>query len=407
VNRNLVSFFVFRLVRQHQRMSKRLASTAFLALLTACGSATPSATPAIAAAIYPTTPLAPTATQASAAVSAAASAAASTATVVATEAPTQAPADVAAALPQQQALHPLTIESMRQRAYPGSDIVVEQTLPVGSNYNRYYVSYLSEGLKIYAYLTVPRAKKPATGWPVVVFNHGYIPPDVYRTTERYIAYQDAFARNGYIVLRSDYRGHDKSEGDPNGAYGSPGYVIDVLNAVASIKKYPDADPNRIGMWGHSMGGYITLRAMVINKDIKAGVIWAGVVASYTDLLTRWRRPNNNAAPVPGDPNQPQRRRWRQELQEQFGTPESNPQFWNSISANSYLNDLSGPVQLHHGTNDTSVPFEFSDILQQQIQDVEGTVEYFTYPGDNHNLSGNLGVALRRSVQFFDRYVKGG
>lgn len=303
-------------------------------------------------------------------------------------------------------LHPLSIESMRQREYPGSDIVIEETLASGSNYNRYYVSYLSEGLKIYALLTVPRGKKPATGWPAVVFNHGFIPPDVYKTTERYIAYVDAFARNGYIVLRSDYRGHDRSEGEPTGAYGSPGYVIDVLNAVSSVKRYKDADPNRIGMWGHSMGGYITLRAMVINKDIKAGVIWAGVVASYPDMLARWRRNNTNATPTP-DPNATPTagRRWRQSLQEEYGTPAENPAFWNSISANSYLQDLSGPVQLHHGTADASVPYEFSVTLDQQIKDAGGARELLTYAGDNHNLSGNLSLALRRSVQFFDKRVK--
>ena len=43
------------------------------------------------------------------------------------------------------------------------------------------------------------------------------------------------------------------------------------------------------MWGHSMGGYITVRSMVTAGDIKAGVIWAGVVASYPDLMERWRR----------------------------------------------------------------------------------------------------------------------
>ena len=303
-------------------------------------------------------------------------------------------------------LHPLTIESMRQREYPGSEITLEQTLAPGSNYNRYYVSYLSEGMKIYALLTVPRGQKPATGWPVVVFNHGFIPPDVYKTTERYIAYVDAFARNGYIVLRSDYRGHDKSEGEARGAYGSPDYVIDVLNGLASVKRYKDADPKRIGMWGHSMGGYITLRAMVINKDIKAGVIWAGVVASYADLIERWRR-NNNATPTP-DPNATPTagRRWRQTLQEEHGTPAENPAFWNSISANSYLKDLSGPVQLHHGTSDTSVPYEFSETLNQQIQDAGGTVEMFSYRNDNHNISGNLSLALRRSVQFIDKHVKG-
>src|SRR5215211_9112125 len=97
-------------------------------------------------------------------------------------------------------LHPLQIEAMRAAAYPGSDIVIESVLDPGVNYSRYYVSYLSEGLKIYALMTVPDGEKPPTGWPVIIFNHGFIPPDVYRTTERYIAYVDLIARSGYIVF---------------------------------------------------------------------------------------------------------------------------------------------------------------------------------------------------------------
>ena len=164
----------------------------------------------------------------------------------------------------------LTIEFLRRGVYPGSDLAIEQTLSPGSNYARYIASYRSEGLKIYALLTVPNKEKPPNGWPVIVFNHGYIPPQQYRTTERYIAYTDGFSRNGYILLRPDYRGHGNSEGNPSGAYGSNDYTIDVLNALSSIKRYKDADPNRIGMWGHSMGGFITLRAMVTAKDPRWG-----------------------------------------------------------------------------------------------------------------------------------------
>ncbi|HSN77314.1 MAG TPA: alpha/beta fold hydrolase, partial [Anaerolineae bacterium] len=220
---------------------------------------------------------------------------AATPTTTATQPPTVEPTatsiPTATPTPTATPIFPLSIEYLRLQDFSGSELVIEQTLAPGSNYDRYYASYYSEGLKQYGLLTVPRGQRPESGWPVIIFNHGYIPPTQYKTTERYVAYVDGFARNGYIVFRPDYRGHDRSEGAPSGAYGSPDYVIDVLNAAGALKRYPDADPQRIGMWGHSMGGWITLRAMVVDPDIQAGVIWGGVVGSYEDLLTGWRRGN--------------------------------------------------------------------------------------------------------------------
>lgn len=300
-------------------------------------------------------------------------------------------------------LHPLTIESMRRREYPGSEITIEETLTSGANYARYIASYRSEGLKIYALLTVPYGQPPEAGWPVIVFNHGYIRPDLYRTTERYVAYVDNLARHGYIVFRSDYRGHDESEGITRGAYGAPDYVVDVLNAAQAMRGFAGADPDRIGMWGHSMGGYITLRSMVIDERIRAGVIWAGVVASYADLLTRWRRtptPSGGATQTPAAG-----RAWRSGLMAAYGPPDENPEFWSSISAQGYLEELSGPLQLHHGTGDTSVPVEFSEMLYDQVIEEGGVVELYVYPGADHNLSGPFAVAMQRTIAFFDEYLK--
>ena len=297
---------------------------------------------------------------------------------------------------QEDQLSPLSIKYMRQQTYPGSEITIEQTLPAGINYNQYITSYKSDGLKIYALLTVPQGEKPKNGWPVIIFNHGYIPPEQYRTTERYVAYVDALARSGYIVFKSDYRGHGNSEGKADGGYGSNAYTIDVLNALSSMKKYKDADPDKIGMWGHSMGGGITLRSMVVSKDIKVGVIWAGVVGSYPDLINNWRR---MSAVMPS-----RAFGWRQQLIDKYGTPQQNPDFWNSISANSYLEGISGPLQLHHAKGDAHVPIEFSEKLNEQMKTAGKTVEYYSYDSDDHNISQNFSVAMQRSINFFNEYL---
>lgn len=317
--------------------------------------------------------------------------------IIQTKSPVPSPSHTPFEIPIDTLDHPLSIEVMRRREYPGSLIIIEQILEPGSNYSRYYVSYRSDGLKIYALMTVPDGDKPVNGWPVVIFNHGYIDPDNYRSTERYIEHVDEIARNGYIVFRSDYRGHGQSEGVARGAYGYPDYTIDVLNAVASMKAYRDADPDRIGMWGHSMGGYITLRSMVITKDIKIGVIWAGVVAPYPDLVYKWTQP---AADIPASENT-----WRTSLEAEYGTPSQNPAFWDAISANSYLTELSGPIQLQHGTGDAEVPVDFSTNLYQHLMIADIPVELYTYENDNHNLSNSFEVAMRRTLQTFDIYLK--
>lgn len=296
--------------------------------------------------------------------------------------------------------HPMSIEMLRAGDYPGSEIFIEKELDRGANYRRYYAYYLSEGLKIYALLTIPEGDMPEDGWPAIVFNHGYIPPDEYRTTERYINYVDRIARAGYIVFRIDYRGHDQSQGEATGAYGDPGYTIDVMNAVTSLKNHPQVNPEKIGMWGHSMGGFLTLRAMVISLDVKVGVVWAGVVAPYNDLLYNWRR-TGSFTPSPSSRGVG----WRTSWIEQYGTPMENPYFWDAVSANTYLSDLSGPLQLHHGTADEDVPLAFSENLAFQLNTLNLPYEFYIYEGDNHNISNYFTLAMDRTIAYFDLYLK--
>lgn len=295
---------------------------------------------------------------------------------------------------------PLTIESMRKKSYPGSEIKIEETLTSGSNYKRYIASYDSDGNKIYGLFTVPN-HIPEGKAPAIVFIHGHLDPKAYQTTERYVAYQDGFAKSGYVTFKPDLRGHGKSEGQDVNSNFSPVYVTDALNALSSLKRYKEVNKEKIGMWGHSMGGGITLRSMVVSKDIKAGVIWAGVVGDYEDLLERYRK---RIPWVPTSPTNSTSPAWFA-YSEKYGSPSANNPFWKAVDPYSYLNDISGPIELHHGTLDDSVPLEFSQHLRDALKSAGKEVSYFEYVGSDHNIAQGFPLAMQRSIAFFDKYLK--
>ena len=100
-----------------------------------------------------------------------------------------------------------------------------------------------------------------------------------------------------------------------------------------------------------------------------------------------------------------RRPGRQQLIDKYGDFDKNPEFWKSIAPISFVSDISGPIQIHHGTQDEEVPLLFSERLDEALKLAKKEVEMYTYEGDDHNLAINLGTALNRSVEFFDKYLK--
>lgn len=301
---------------------------------------------------------------------------------------------------------PLSIAYQRKKAYPGSEITTIESNGIYNSHEQFIVTYMSEGLKIRGLLAIPSGQKPPQGWPAIIFNHGYIPPEEYRTNERYVAYFNSFADNGYVVFKPDYRGHGQSEGQPTGAYFSDGYITDVMNAFKSIQKHPDVNAKKVGMWGHSMGGFLTLRAMVLTPEIQAGVVWGGVVSSYQDMYTLWWSNPNRERWQPSGRERNTSRTSREEITKQYGLPAPHSSFWRAISANSFVENMSGPIQIHHGTADLTVPWQISESLKKDLDKAKKPYEYYLYEGADHNLSSPaFELAIQRSIEFFDKYLK--
>jgi dipeptidyl aminopeptidase/acylaminoacyl peptidase len=288
---------------------------------------------------------------------------------------------------------PLAIASLRAREYPASELVIEQTLEPGANYQRHIASYLSDGFRIYGLLTVPDEAGGENGHAAILFLHGYIPPDTYITTRDYVATQDALASSGFLTFKPDMRGHGISEGEADGAHFSETYIVDTLNALSALENDPLVDAERIGIWGHSNGGLIGLRTILVTDRVKAASLWAGVVGSYEDMLetffSRIDFLQRLAPPVV----------------EEFGLPSENPDHWSLVDPFEYLDLVTTPVQLHHGVSDGSVPVELSRSLNDALLAAGKNVELYEYPGQGHNFYGEAFTeAMRRTIEFFNLYL---
>ena len=303
-------------------------------------------------------------------------------------------------------ISPISIDYLRTLNIQSNSVKIEEELSNSSNYKRYTASYLSEGNKVFGLLTVPLTEKPKESFPAIVFNHGYITPSQYVTTQSYISYVDYLARNGFVVFKIDYRGNGNSEGDASGSYFSSAYTIDAINALKALQKFDQINPNRIGMWGHSMAGNVVLRAMLVSKDIKAGVIWSGAVYSYKDFVT-YKINDSNYAHKPFETKEGTAQKDRetsseiQKIRNDSQTIDFNNSFWSSISLTKNIKYLTSPLQIHQATDDPVVNIGYSRDLVRVLKDNDKNYEFYEYSGGGHNInSPYFETAMERTVKFF-------
>src|SRR3989344_2566762 len=87
-----------------------------------------------------------------------------------------------------------------------------------------------------------------------------------------------------------------------------------------IRQLSVVHAERIGMWGHSLGGSVTLRSMVVSPDIRAGVIWGGVVGTYQEIFNEWWSKRVGPTFTPSQRERQANRPTRQSFIEKFGEP---------------------------------------------------------------------------------------
>ncbi len=285
----------------------------------------------------------------------------------------------------------LGVAELARRTYGEGTLRAVEPLGATDAFTRSLVAYDSDGLAVYGFLNVPAGEGP---FPVVIVIHGYVDPGVYNTLTYTTRYADALARAGFLAIHPNLRGYPPSDEGPNRL--RVGFAADVLNLIAHVQEQGGqpgvleaADPERIGLWGHSMGGGIAQRVLVVDGTRSGGAVDAVLLygsMSGDELLNHERIRDVFSGGARGN--------WDE------GDAPTAAELAR-INPIAHLDAVGAPVSIHHGTLDADVPPEWSERLCSLLQDAQKTVECFVYEGQPHTFSGD-GDALfvQRMVDFF-------
>lgn len=224
-----------------------------------------------------------------------------------------------------------------------------------------------DGTELNASIIKPRDFDPAKKYPVIFYVYGG--PDVQNVTNAWggasFLWREMMAERGYVIFSLDNRGaYGRGHAFETPLYRHFGKIelADQLAGVKYLRSHPYVDPARIGIYGSSFGGYMTLEAL-FNA---AGVFKAGAaIAPVTD----WHLYDTIYT------------------ERYMGRPQDNPAGYRDSSPLNQVGKLESKLFLAHGTGDDNVHFaNTADLLDALIQHGQYPADLVVLPGRGHGMS---------------------
>ncbi|MEQ8762284.1 MAG: S9 family peptidase [Planctomycetota bacterium] len=240
-----------------------------------------------------------------------------------------------------------------------------------------------------ALLYKPSGFDPSRRYPAVVFIHGagYL-QNVTRNLTRYavnMSFHQRLANKGYVVLDPDYR-HSKGYGrdfrtDIHGFMGGKD-LEDVVAGVEYLGNLGWVDTERVGIYGGSYGGFMTLMALFTSPDTFA---CGAALRSVTD----WRTYNS----------------WY--TNPRLGDPKEDAENYRLSSPIDHAEGLTQPLLILHGLKDSNVFAQDSIRLIEKLINLRKDFEAMLYPSQNHGFDDPDAWIdeYKRIERFFDRHLQ--
>lgn len=244
----------------------------------------------------------------------------------------------------------------------------------------------ADGQTLHYRLFKPAKLAAGKKYPVVVGVYGG--PGAQRVTNSWSGrdlYFQYLVQNGYLVFQLDNRGSEnrgKAFEDPIYRKLADVELADQISGVEYLRSLPYVDGNKIGIYGHSYGGYMAIMAMLRAGDYFAAGVSGAPVTDWALYDTHY-------------------------TERYLGHPGDNAQGYQQSAVFPYVDGLKGNLLIYHGMADDNVLFTHSTKLFSLLQEKGKPFEMMTYPGSKHAMFGQpVQTHLHQTITaFFDRTLK--
>lgn len=261
-------------------------------------------------------------------------------------------------------------------------------------------------------LNIPNGAGP---YPVLIMLRGYVDQEEYQTGVGTKNAAAEFAKNGYITIAPDFLGYGGSDAESSdiliSRFSKPLTVLQLLKNLENLRLevQPQVDTTdqdltvtqqlvrstidttRLGMWAHSNGGQIALSVLEITSRVLPTSLWAPISKPFPSSVLFYSVDLEDGGKY-----------LRTQLNEFEFTLGNDPNLYSPLTEPSRI---LAPLQIHHGDRDTAVPLEWSQQLEEALEDATVSATLYVYPEADHNLQPSWKAVVQRDLQFFAKHLK--
>jgi dipeptidyl-peptidase-4 len=260
---------------------------------------------------------------------------------------------------------------------------LKEYLPVS---REIYTIKNENGDDLYCRIIKPAMFDSTKSYPVIVYVYGG--PIISLITNNWLAGSDLWmmymAQRGYVIFTLENRGTPlRGKTFEQATFQKLGTIEmeDQLTGIKHIMKLSYIDKNRMGIYGWSFGGYMSINMMTRNPGIFRAAVAGGPVIDWSFYEVMY-------------------------TERYMDTPETNPVGYSQSNLLNYVEDLKGKMMLIHGTSDDVVVWQHSLMYLKKAVQKNVQVDYFVYPGHEHNVTGRDRAHLLTKVsEYFFQNLK--